>query len=199
MTVRTRLNRASAGQARARPESGSRCHGRRHHHPLPRRDGRAEATEQRRLARQSQPKWGQSPERAAGGQPDGRRASTFQDPLSSRRRLGSLVLVTDPLRQASTDELFGELRRRRPEIDDLVLRQQLGLDRHHRDAAASLRTLALIALTVISLVLIAFIVWLTMDGTEVPDLVSGLTGSAIGAIVGILSGGAGSGGSPRMP
>jgi len=92
--------------------------------------------------------------------------------------------VTDPLRQASTDDPFGELRRRKPEIDDLVLRQQLGLDRHHRDAAASLRTLALIALTVMSLVLIAFIVWLTMDGTDVPDLVSGLTGSAIGAILG---------------
>jgi hypothetical protein len=76
------------------------------------------------------------------------------------------VFVTDPLRQASTDDLFGELRRRRPEIDDLQLRQQLGLDRRHRDAAASLRMLALIALTVISLVLIAFIVWLTMDGTE---------------------------------
>ncbi len=107
--------------------------------------------------------------------------------------------VTDPLRQASTDELFGELRRRRPEIDDLVLRQQLGLDKHHRDAAASLRTLALIALMVISLVLIAFIVWLTMDGTEIPDLISGLTGSAIGAIVGILSGGAGAGGGQRSP
>ena len=107
--------------------------------------------------------------------------------------------MTDPLRQASTDELFGELRRRKPEIDDLVLRQQLGLDRHHRDAAATLRTSALIALTVISLVLIAFIVWLTMDGTEIPDLVSGLTGSAIGAIVGILSGGAGAGGSQRSP
>jgi hypothetical protein len=104
------------------------------------------------------------------------------------------VSVTDPLRQASTDELFGELRRRRPEIDDLVLRQQLGLDKHHRDAAASLRTLALIALTVISLVLIAFIVWLTLDGTPIPDLISGLTGSAIGAIVGILSGGAGAAG-----
>ena len=126
-----------------------------------------------------------------------RRASAFQGSLPSRRRLTSLVSVTDPLRQASTDELFGELRRRRPEIDDLVLRQQLGLDRHHRDAAASLRTLALIALTVISLVLIAFIVWLTMDGTEIPDLISGLTGSAIGAIVGILSGGAGAGGNQR--
>ena len=91
--------------------------------------------------------------------------------------------VTDPLRRASTD--------------DLVLRQQLGLDRHHRDAAASLRTLALIALMVISLVLIAFIVWLTLDGTEIPDLISGLTGSAIGAIVGILSGGAGAGGNQR--
>ncbi len=121
----------------------------------------------------------------------------MQGSLPSRRRLASLVSVTDPLRRASTDELFGELRRRRPEIDDLVLRQQLGLDRHHRDAAASLRTLALIALMVISLVLIAFIVWLTMDGTEIPDLISGLTGSAIGAIVGILSGGAGAGGNQR--
>ncbi len=110
------------------------------------------------------------------------------------------MLVTDPLRQASTDELFGELRRRRPQIDDLQLRRELGLDTPSRDAAASLRTLALIALTVISLVLIAFIVWLTMDGTEIPDLISGLTGSAIGAIVGILSGGAGAaGGSQRSP
>jgi hypothetical protein len=89
--------------------------------------------------------------------------------------------VTDPVRQASTDELFGELRRRRPEIDDLVLRQQLGLDRHHRDAAASLRRLALIALMVISLVLIAFIVWLTMDGTEIPDLISGLLKGLLGS------------------
>ena len=109
------------------------------------------------------------------------------------------MFVTDPLRQASTDELFGELRRRRHEIDDLVLRQQLGLDRHHRDAAASLRMLALSAFTLISLVLIAFIVWLTMDGTEIPELVSGLTGSAIGAIAGILSGGPGAGGGQRSP
>jgi len=109
------------------------------------------------------------------------------------------VFVADPLRQASTDELFGELRRRKPEIDDLVLRQQLGLDKDHRDAAASLRTLALIVLTVISIVLIAFIVWLTMDGTEIPDLISGLAGSAIGAIVGILSGGPGAGTSQRPP
>jgi hypothetical protein len=101
--------------------------------------------------------------------------------------------VTDPVRQVSTDELFGELRRRRPEIDDLELRRQLGLDRHDRDAAASLRMLALIALMVISLVLIAFIVWLTMDGTEIPNFISALTGSAIGAIAGILSGGAGGG------
>jgi len=107
--------------------------------------------------------------------------------------------VTDPLRQASTDELFGELRRRRPEIDDLVLRQQLGLDRHDRDVVASLRMLALIALMVISLVLIAFIIWLTMDETEIPNLISGLAGSAIGAIVGILSGGAGAGGGQRSP
>jgi uncharacterized membrane protein YbhN (UPF0104 family) len=124
-------------------------------------------------------------------------ASTSQDPLSSRRRPSSLVFVADPLRQVSTDELFGELRRRKPEIDDLVLRQQLGLDKDHRDAAASLRTLALIVLTVISLVLIAFIVWLTMDGTDIPDLISGLAGSAIGAIVGILSGGPGAGDSQR--
>ena len=124
----------------------------------------------------------------------------MQGSLPSLRRVGSLVFVTDPLRQASTDELFGELRRRRPQIDDLQLRRELGLDRRYRDATASLRTLALIALTVISLVLIAFIVWLTMDGTEIPDLISGLTGSAIGAIVGILSGGEGAaGGSQPSP
>jgi hypothetical protein len=135
-----------------------------------------------------------------GGSTDGRRrASTFQGSLPSLRRMGSLVFVTDPLRQASTENLFGELRRRRPAIDDLELRRELGLDSRHRDAAASLRTLALIALTVISLVLVAFIVWLTMDGTEIPDLISGLTGSAIGAIVGILSGGAGAAGGGRSP
>ncbi len=123
----------------------------------------------------------------------------FQGSLPSLRRLDRLVFVTDPLRQASTDELFGELRRRKPTIDDLELRQQLGLDRRHGDAAASLRMLALIALTLISLILITFIVWLTMDGTEIPDLISGLTGSAIGAIVGILSGGAGAGSGQRPP
>ena len=123
-------------------------------------------------------------------------AAARHRPLSSRRRLGNLLFVTDPLRQASTDELLGELRRRKPGIDDL-LGQQLGLDRYRRDPAASLRTLALIALTVISLVLIAFIMWLTMDGTEIPGLVSALAGSAIGAIVGILSGGADAGGGQR--
>jgi hypothetical protein len=117
--------------------------------------------------------------------------------LPSRGRLGSLLFVTDPLRQAPTDELLGELRRRKPGIDDLVLGQQLGLDRYRRDAAASLRTLALIALTVISLALIAIIAWLTIDGTPIPDLVAGLAGSGIGAIAGILSGGAGAGGSQR--
>jgi hypothetical protein len=104
-----------------------------------------------------------------------------------------------PLRQASTEDLFGELRRRRPAVDDLELRRELGLDSNHRDAAASLRMSALIALTVISLVLIAFIVWLTMDGTDIPDLISGLTGSAIGAIVGILSGGASAAGGAQSP
>jgi hypothetical protein len=84
-------------------------------------------------------------------------------------------------------------------MDELVLRQQLGLDRYRRDAAASLRMLALVALMVISLVLIAIIAWLTVDGTEIPDLVSGLTGSAIGAIAGILSGGTVAGGGQRSP
>jgi uncharacterized membrane protein YbhN (UPF0104 family) len=119
--------------------------------------------------------------------------------LPWRRKLGSLLFVTDPLRQASTGELLGELRRRKPGIDDLVLGQQLGLDRYRRDAAASLRTLALVALTVISLALIAIIAWLTIDGTPIPDLVAGLAGSGIGAIAGILSGGPGAEGSQRSP
>jgi hypothetical protein len=69
-----------------------------------------------------------------------------------------------------------------------VLARQLGLDRYRRDAAAALRTSALIALTVISLALIAIIAWLTLDGSPIPDLVAGLAGSGIGAIAGILSG-----------
>ncbi len=123
----------------------------------------------------------------------------FQASLPSLRRLDRLVFVTDPLRQASTDELFGELRRRKPTIDDLELRQQLGSTGDTAMQPPPWRMLALIALTLISLILITFIVWLTMDGTEIPDLISGLTGSAIGAIVGILSGGAGAGSGQRPP
>src|SRR4051794_6709746 len=50
MTVRTRLYRASAGQARSRPDPRVKTvTDERHGHPASRRDGRAEAAEQHRL------------------------------------------------------------------------------------------------------------------------------------------------------
>ena len=53
----------------------------------------------------------------------------------------------------------------------------------------NLRFYALLALTVITLVLIVVISVLAIQDTPIPDLLSGLAGSGIGAIAGILSGG----------
>ncbi len=80
------------------------------------------------------------------------------------------------------------------------LRTHLGIDegyrRHPTDHNAVLRRQALMVLAGLTLVVVIVIGWLAIDGKDIPDLLSGLAGSGIGAIAGILSGG---GSSPPPP
>jgi hypothetical protein len=119
----------------------------------------------------------------------------------------SIVEEAD-LRQVEDDDLFGEIRRR--DIDDLTLISELKLgdeltrqanevSRYQRSymsrlSGASLKRSALQALAALTFVLILIIGGLALTGKEIPDLLSALAGSGIGAIAGILSGGTGAGG-----
>ena len=88
----------------------------------------------------------------------------------------------------SDDDLFGELRRRRP--SDITIREQLGIEIHAygpMDYSDRLRMYALFALATMTTLLICLVGFLAYDGSDIPDLVSGLTGSGIGAIAGLLS------------
>ena len=92
------------------------------------------------------------------------------------------------IRQFDDDEIFGELRRRDVEwgyvaeklgVVDAVPRQRLGE-----------RQLALLITGILTAMLVGVVSWLSIDGSEIPDLLAGLTGSGLGGIVGILAGGA---------
>jgi hypothetical protein len=108
---------------------------------------------------------------------------------AARQGKAALCTVTDPLRKLSTDELFGELRRRRPQFSDEVAIRQLRIHREPTKSPADLRVSALWLLAALTGVLLVVIAVLAIQGKDIPDLLSGLAGSGIGAIAGILSGG----------
>jgi hypothetical protein len=92
------------------------------------------------------------------------------------------------IRQFDDDEILGELRRRNVDreyasapsgVVDQAPRQRLGE-----------RQLALLITGILTAMLVAVISWLAIDGSEIPDLLAGLTGSGFGGIVGILAGSA---------
>jgi hypothetical protein len=98
------------------------------------------------------------------------------------------------LRDVTDEEILGEIRRRRlPERD---IRRALDI-REINHARRDLRFYALLLLGALTLLLIGLIGWLVIDGTDIPPLLSGLAGSGLGGIAGILSGG--TGGSPPSP
>lgn len=108
--------------------------------------------------------------------------------------------MTDPLRDLTDDDLFGEMRRRMPAIPDDVIDRQLGLERRTgRDEGEALRRIALLFLAGITFVLVVFIGGLAVAARDIPDLLSGLAGSGIGAIAGILSNPGGTGPDRRGP
>jgi hypothetical protein len=90
------------------------------------------------------------------------------------------------LRKVPVDEIFGELRRRR--LSEGQVFSELDVRPEQR---RDLRQSALLLLGVLTFLLIILIGYLAIDDQEIPDLISGLAGSGIGAIAGILSGGTG--------
>lgn len=95
------------------------------------------------------------------------------------------------LRQVDLDELFGELRRRN--VADYEIRAALNLSSLSLEAIRpmqqrDIRQIALLVLSVISIILVVIIGMLALTDKTIPDLLSGLAGSGIGAIAGILSG-----------
>ena len=92
------------------------------------------------------------------------------------------------LRSADNEALFAEVRSR--QIDPGVLREQLQVSQTKIDAAdpsVRLRLSALMILGALSLVLIGVISFLATNDMPIPDLLSGLAGSCVGAIAGILA------------
>jgi len=91
------------------------------------------------------------------------------------------------LRDISEDEIFGELRRRN--INSYQVRQQLGIRQTLMDDPNNrLKFIALVILGAIAAGLILVIAILSVEDKMVSSVISGLAGSAIGAIAGILVG-----------
>jgi hypothetical protein len=99
------------------------------------------------------------------------------------------------LQQASDDDLFGEIRRRNlsPLVILLELNLPLPLPQRPR-RPVNLRYSALLSLGLITVLLVGIVGYIAIQNKPIPDLLSGLAGSGIGAIAGILSGGPGIGG-----
>jgi hypothetical protein len=95
------------------------------------------------------------------------------------------------LRSVDINEIYGELRRRN--VGTYEVRQQLGMPQRLTDPSTQLKLIALGILGVAAAGLIAVIAVISVNGKTVPDVISGLAGSAIGAIAGILAGSASSG------
>jgi len=89
------------------------------------------------------------------------------------------------LRYVDLDDLFGEMRRR--QVQSWRVLNELGYPRERR--YMSERTLALITISILTAGLIGVVSWIAIDGSEVPDFLAALTGTGLGSIAGILTGG----------
>lgn len=94
--------------------------------------------------------------------------------------------LTD-MRQAETSDLFGELRRRG--VPHGRVMEELGMRGAYRKNDPNIKRTALIVLFILTLTLIGIIGYLSITEIGIPDLLSGLAGSGVGAIAGILAGG----------
>jgi hypothetical protein len=109
--------------------------------------------------------------------------------------------MSDPndLRSVDTEDLYGEIRRRR--LPAFELREALNLFEPPRpippdpaERQFRLRNQALMILAGLTCVLLLIIGFLAVTSKLIPDLISGLAGTGLGAIAGILAGGGGGGG-----
>ena len=99
------------------------------------------------------------------------------------------------LERARLEDLLEELRSRR--VDPMLLSRNLGIPIFVRTkkvlayplgSRSSMRFMALTILGLLSLGFLILISYLAVAQRDVPDLISGLAGSCIGAIAGILTG-----------
>ena len=99
------------------------------------------------------------------------------------------------LRTVGIGEIYGELRRRN--VNAYEVREELGLHdeplRQPSDPSTRLKFIALGILGIIAVGLIVVIALLSIENKMVSSVITGLAGSAIGAVAGILAGSATSG------
>jgi hypothetical protein len=89
------------------------------------------------------------------------------------------------VRNVSLDDMFGEMRRR--QVQSWQVLDELGHPPEKRHWSE--RTLALITISILTAGLIGVVSWIAIDGSEVPDFLAALTGTGLGSIAGILTGG----------
>jgi len=92
------------------------------------------------------------------------------------------------LQQVSDEDVYAELRRRgvtQREVMGAMQWAYIVIPR--RPAVVAERQFALITLAILGVATVALIGYLAVQGTEPPGLLSGLAGTCIGAIAGILA------------
>jgi hypothetical protein len=100
------------------------------------------------------------------------------------------------LREVPENEIFGEIRRRK--LPQWKVEEALDIKYPKLPQRRDIRLFALVLLSGLTLILIVFIGILAVENKPIPDLLSGLAGSGIGGIAGILSG-RGDGAEPSSP
>lgn len=92
------------------------------------------------------------------------------------------------LREVADDDVFAELRRRGVTQREVMSAMQWAyIVIPRRPAAALERQVALITLALLGAAMVALIGYLAVQGKEPPGLLSGLAGTCIGAIAGLLA------------
>ena len=95
------------------------------------------------------------------------------------------------LHYASESDLWGEVRRRNIPVDKVM--RELNVTPktvvQRVPAKRSIRQLALVWLSILTLLLVITVATLALMGKAIPDVLSGLTGTGLGSIAGILVGG----------
>lgn len=99
------------------------------------------------------------------------------------------------LKEFQNNDLLAEIRRRdiNPRVIERALDLSISAGKRADFSASRLRFYALIILGVLATGLIVVISVLAVYEIAIPDLLSGLAGSCIGAVAGILAGSGGSG------